>query len=293
MKGEGDVKISYWAAHLTTTVSVTLVLLLVGIITFISLSGEKESRNIRERLEVNLVMNDSVSDSYASSLAERLGTYPFALEAGYVGKEQALRDWQEETGEDLESLFGVNPLSPEINFRIQADYSSPDSLKSIQNFLHSIPGVAEVVMPDAEMVEAMNQNIQSLAIILGIIAIVMIIISFVLINNTVHLSIYARRFTIHTMQLVGATNGFIRRPFILNNITAGIVAGLIASAILAIALGAAPHAGWSDVAHYISWWLYACVAGGMMIAGPLICAVAAALATSRYLRKDYDELIRS
>lgn len=293
MRGEGDVKISYWAAHLTTTVSVTLVLLLVGIITFITLSSERESRNIRERLEVNLVMNDSVSDAYAAKVTDKISQYPFSLEAGYIGKQQALKDWQEETGEDLESLFGVNPLSPEIYFRIKADFSSPDSIRSIQSRLEAIPGVAEVVMPDSEMVDAMNRNMQSLAIILGIVAFVMIVISFVLINNTVHLTIYARRFTIHTMQLVGATDGFIRKPFILNNLIAGVVAGLIAASILAISLGAAPHMGLDDVAHYISWGLYACVAGGMIISGPIICCVAAAMATSRYLKKDYDELIRS
>ncbi|MCH5228560.1 MAG: hypothetical protein J1F12_01015 [Muribaculaceae bacterium] len=293
MKGEGDVKISYWAAHLTTTVSVSLVLLLVGIITFITLSSQKESRNIRQRLEVNLVMNDSVSDNYAAGVAQRLSAAPYAIEPGYIGKAQALKDWQEETGEDLETLFGVNPLSPEVYFRVKAEYSSSDSLKAISKSLQAIPGVADVVMPDSEMVEAMNSNIQSLAIILGIVALVMIVISFVLINNTVHLSIYARRFTIHTMQLVGATNGFIRRPFILNNLLAGLMAALIASAILAISFAAAPHMGWNDVSHYISWWLYACVAGGMVIAGPLICCVAAAIATSRYLKKDYDELIRS
>lgn len=293
MRREGDFKISYWATHLTTIVSVTLVLLLVGIITFITLSSEKESRNMRERLEVSIVMKDSVSDNYAESVARQLDLKPYAIEAGYVGKEKALKDWQEETGEDLETLFGVNPLSPEVYFRVKADYSSPDSLKSIQRQLQSIAGVEEIVMPDSEMVDAMNENIQSLAIILGIVALVMIIISFVLINNTVHLSIYARRFTIHTMQLVGATDGFIKRPFIINNVISGLIAGALAAGILAISLAAAPHAGWSDVASYISWGLYACIAGGMIIAGPFICSVAAALATSKYLKKDYDELIRS
>lgn len=293
MKGEGEVKISYWAAHLTTTVSVTLVLLLVGIITFITLSSERESKNLKERLEVSLVMKDSVSDSYAESVANRLSVHPYVLEAGYIGKEKALKDWQEETGEDLETLFGVNPLSPEVYFRVKAQYASPDSLSIINSQLQEIPGVEEVVLPDAKMVEAMNSNIQSLAIILGIVAFVMIIISFVLINNTVHLTIYARRFTIHTMQLVGATDAFIRRPFILNNMIAGLMASMVAAAVLAVSLGAAPKLGWDDVAHYISWGLYACVAGGMLVAGPLICSVAAVIATSRYLKKDYNELIRS
>ena len=292
MKGKGDFKISYWATHLTTTVSVTLVLLLVGIIVFITISSEKESRQIRERLEVNMVMNDSVSDAYAQKVTQQLMSAPYALEIGYIGKQQAMRDWKEETGEDLETLFGVNPLSPEVYFRVKADYSSPDSLSVIKQELSTIPGIEEVVMPDSEMVASMNSNIQSLAIILGIIALVMIIVSFVLINNTVHLSIYARRFTIHTMQLVGATDSFIRRPFILNNMLAGLISGIISSAILAVSLAAAPHFVWNDVARYISWGLYSCVAGGMIITGPLICSVAALLATSRFLKKDYDDLIR-
>ena len=293
MKGEGDVKISYWAAHLTTTVSVSLVLLLVGIITFITLSSQKESREIRQRLEVSVVMNDTVSDETAAIMADRLRGAPYAIEPGYIGKQQALKDWQEETGEDLETLFGVNPLSPEVYFRVKAEYASPDSLKNISKRLQTFPGVAEVVMPDYEMVDSMNSNIQSLAIILGIVALVMVVISFVLINNTVHLSIYARRFTIHTMQLVGATNKFIKKPFIINNMLAGLLAAIISASILAISLAAAPKAGWNDVSHYISWGLYACVAGGMIIAGPVICSIAALIATSRYLNKDYDELVRS
>lgn len=293
MKGEGTVKISYWAAHLTTTVSVTLVLLIVGIITFITLSSENETRKIKERLEVSVVMNDSTSDAYARKFSLLVGEKPYALEAGFIGKTQALKDWQAQTGEDLEELFGVNPLSPEVYFRVKADYSSPDSLKVINSQLKEMPGVADVVMPDSEMVEAMNRNVQSLAIILGIIALVMVAISFVLINNTVHLSIYARRFTIHTMQLVGATDGFIRRPFIIDNMIAGLVSALIAAGILAISLGAAPKIGWNDVAAYISWGLYACVAGGMIVAGPLICGVAALIATSRFLNKDYSDLAKN
>ena len=149
-----------------------------------------------------------------------------------------------------------------------------------------------MAVPDSELVETMNRNITTLSIILGVIALVMLIISFVLINNTVHLTVYARRFTIHTMQLVGATNGFIRRPFVTNNMLAGFIAALVASGIMAISLGAAPRIGLDDVASYIEWWLFACVAGGMIIAGPLICGLAASLATSRYLKKDYEELFR-
>lgn len=292
MKENKDVNISYWAAHLTTIVSVTLVLIIVGVIALITLSAERETRRLKEKLEISIVMADSVSNTYAANLAQRLSSTPYALQVGVVTKEDALESWKKDTGEDLEALFGVNPLSPEIIFSVKANYSSADSLSKIEHSLMTLPGVEGIAMPDSVMVDNMNKNIESFAIILGVIALVMVIISFVLINNTVHLAIYARRFTIHTMQLVGATNGFIRAPFVRSNMLAGLVAGLIASAIMAIALAAAPNAGFNDVADYISWPLYACVAGGMVVAGIILCGIAAAVATSRYLGKDYDELFK-
>ena len=106
-----------------------------------------------------------------------------------------------------------------------------------------MPGVESVVLPDSAMVESMNRNIERLSIVLGAIALVLVIISFVLINNTVHLAIYARRFTIHTMQLVGATNGFIRRPFVNDNMISGLLAGLVSSCLLGLSLIAAPGQG--------------------------------------------------
>ncbi len=292
MKNNKEVKISYWAAHLTTVVSVTLVLLLIGIIALITISASNETRRLREKLEVSVVMADSVSNALTQTIAKEIAAEPYALSVAVITKEQALASWKADTGEDLESLFGVNPLSPEITFSIKADYSSESQLNAIGEQLRAQEGVADVALPDAAMVDSMNRNIERFSLILGAIALVMVIISFVLINNTVHLSIYARRFTIHTMQLVGATNGFIRKPFVLNNMLSGFIAGLIASAIMAVALTAAPKAGFEDISEYISWATYGVVAVGMVIVGVLICGVAAWLATSRYLRKDYGELFK-
>ncbi len=292
MKHNKEVKISYLAAHLTTIVSVTLVLIIIGIIALITASAANETRRLREKLEISVVMADSVSNAGATKLAEEIAAQPYALQTGVVTKEDALKNWKNTTGEDLEALFGVNPLSPEITFTVKADYASAAQLSEIEREIAASPGVEAVALPDSAMVESMNRNIERFAVILGVIALVMIIISFVLINNTVHLAIYARRFTIHTMQLVGATNGFIRRPFVLNNMASGLIAGLVASAIIALALAAAPQAGFNNVADYISWGLYAIVAGGLVIVGMLICSIAACIATSRYLHQDYDELFK-
>lgn len=292
MKNNKEVKISYWAAHLTTVVSVTLVLLLIGIIALITISASNETRRLREKLEVSVVMADSVGNQLSQLIAKDISAEPYALSVNVISKEKALESWKADTGEDLEELFGVNPLSPEITFSLKADYSSEPQLKKIGERLRSLTGVADVVLPDAAMVNSMNRNIERFSLILGAIALVMIVISFVLINNTVNLAIYARRFTIHTMQLVGATNGFIRRPFVLNNMLSGFIAGLIASAIMAVALTAAPGAGFEDISDYISWSVYGIVALGMVMVGVLICGVAAWSATSRYLRKDYGELFK-
>ena len=292
MKQEKEVNISFWAAHLTTVVSVSLVLILIGIITLVSVSAGNETRRIREKLEVSLIMADTVSNNTASYLAGKIATLPFARDVRVISKEEAMKNWKEDTGEDLEALFGVNPLSPEISFNVNADYSSDSQLSKIGEELGNVPGVENVVMPDSEMVESMNRNIEGLAIVLGVIALVMVVISFVLINNTVHLAIYARRFTIHTMQLVGATNGFIRRPLVMGNMMAGIIAALIASGVLAIAIVAAPKVGFDALSTHISWGLYACVAGGVLVIGAALCAAAAAIATTRYLAKPYEDLFR-
>lgn len=146
--------------------------------------------------------------------------------------------------------------------------------------------------PESEMVEAMNSNIAGMTLVLGVVAIVMLVISFVLINNTVQLTIYSRRFTIHTMQLVGATNGFISRPVVSNNALSGLIAGMLASLFLAVAMACAPYAGIGNINSYISWPVFGCIAGGMMLVGVVLCALTAWIATAKYLRKDYDELFR-
>ncbi len=292
MKQQKEVKISYFAAHLTTVVSVTLVLLIIGMITLVSLGAAGESRRLREKIELSVVMADTVGNDRAARVCALVEKQPYARNVRLITKEEALKAWTEETGEDLEQVFGVNPLSPEITFSVAAEYASPGKLAGIAAGLRKVEGVEDVAAPDATMVENMHQNIERLTMILGGIALVLIVISFVLINNTVHLSIYSRRFTIHTMQLVGATNGFIRRPFVRVNTLSGVLAGLIASGVLATALAAAPGMGLADVTAAIPWEYFCITAGGLILAGALLCMIASSIATTRYLHKDYDQLFR-
>lgn len=292
MKENKEVKISYWAAHLTTVISVTLVLLIVGIIAMISIGAATETARLKEKLELSVILKDSVSDASADSLRAIIAAKPYCLEASTISKAEALKNWTDDTGENLEELFGVNPLSPEISLRLKADCTTPQSIKNIERSLASITEVESISAPDTEMMDRMNSNIETAAIVLGAIALILILISFVLINNTVHLAIYSRRFTIHTMQLVGATNSFIRRPFLKNNLLAGIISGLVASSLIAIALAAGPGAIGRNITFPVSWIEYAFVAGALVIIGGFICTLSALFATTHYLHKDYDQLFK-
>lgn len=292
MKENKEAKISYLTAHLTTIVSVTLVLLIIGIISFISIGTAGETRRLRQQVEITAVMADSVPDAAAKDVAKRIAASPYAAKVTVVTAAQAAANWKADTGEDLVALFGVNILSPEINVSPKAAFSTPEGIEKIAKDLSGIPGVESVATPDVKMLESMHENIERLTLVLGVIALVMLVISIVLINNTIHLSIYSRRFTIHTMQLVGATNGFIRRPFMLNNMLSGLIAGLIASGVLALVIAVAPGAGFSDLQSWLTWPLFGCVAAGITAVGVVVCGVAAWVAASRFLRKDYGELFK-
>lgn len=290
MKKGKEVKISYWAAHATTIVSVSLVLLIIGIIALVTTSARRETMRLKESLEISVIMADSISDSAAGATLRDLRQQPFCRNLRLITRAEALEEWKNDTGEDLEAIFGVNPLSPEITFTMPASWSNPDSLKRMEKTLLAVPGVEEVALPGGDLVATMNDNIGRLSLILGVIAVVLLLISFVLINNTVHLTIYARRFIIHTMQLVGATDGFIRLPVVWRNCCAGLLSGLIASGIIAVALLMAPRAGFTDIESVVPWPIFGLTALGLVLLGGGICALTASIATTRYLRKDYSEL---
>lgn len=292
MKTNKEVKISYWAHHLTTIISVTLVLVLMGIIAMVWISAGRETRRLKERIELSVIMRDSVPEAEVRALAGQIKKAPYARNVILVTKDEALKNWTEETGENLVDLFGVNPLSEEITFGVGADYASASRIESIKKSLERNPSVETVSSPDAAMIDSMNDNISRMTVVLGIIVGIMLLISFVLINNTVHLTIYSRRFTIHTMKLVGATDAFIRRPVIFDNMLAGAVAGISASALLALVMLCAVETGLPDIASYVGWDAFGIVAAGLVAAGTLLCCVASWIAANVYLRKDYDQLFR-
>lgn len=292
MKPQKEVKISNWAAHTTTGVSVTLALLTLGLIAMIWIAATSESRRMMEKIEISVVLDDNISDERAKAICDGIENTSFANNVTFISRQDALATWKDATGEDLEHVFGVNPLSPEIAFTVAAEYSTVKGIEGIKKSVSAVAGVAEVGTPDSHLIEAMNANIRRLTLGFTILAAIMLVISFVLISNTVRLSIYSKRFTIHTMQLVGATNGFIRRPFILANAVVGALSGLIAAALLSGFLATCESIGFEQLTSLIDWKWMCFVDVCLIVGGGLICAVAALVATTRHLRQDYEELFK-
>lgn len=277
------------SVHLTATVSVALVLLLLGIVAALGLAARAVTDEIKEHLGFDVVMAENISLDGINEFKQKWTAAPYVSSFRYHSPEEAMATWQRDMGENLIELLEVNPFLPEFEINLKADYACADSLDAIILPLQKHPMVHEVNI-HTEMVDKVNRNISTLMFVLMIAAAALIPISYVLINNTVRLTIYARRFTIHTMKLVGASPGFIRRPFLTSNALQGVIAGTIASGVLAMLI----HYTFTYVdpalAAYLPWTTMAIVFAGLIAAGVVICLLAAWSATQRYLSRSYDEL---
>lgn len=265
-------------------------LLLLGIVAFMGIVATSVTDSIKENMGFDVILQEGSTDTDVNKLKQQWTRAEYISNLKYISSEDALRQWENETGEDLIELLGVNPFCPEFEIKVKSDYANLDSINKIITSIKDNTSISEINI-HTEMVESINSNIRSIALILIIIAAALTLISFVLINNTVRLTVYSRRFIIHTMKLVGATAGFIRRPFIINNIIHGIIAAIIAIILLTGLLYYIRSLDQSIISA-ISWtaasYVYIC----LTIFGVMICALAALMATNKYLRIDYDDMFK-
>lgn len=274
--------------HLTSTVSVGMVLLILGIVGSAAFAAGNITRHIRENLGFNMVMRVDADMTQINDMKRRLTSSDFVASYDYMSPEEILEQENAYLGSDIVELIGGNPYQPEFSVRVKAQYASVDSLEKITAPLRMTDSVEEITV-HTEMVESINSNIGSLSLVLIALAGALLIISFVLINNTVRLTIYSARFLLHTMKLVGATNAFIRRPIVIGNMLNGILAAAVAILLLCLlrvySISIDPDLAlalpWSD----LIWVFMGIVAGGI-----LICGTASWIATNKYLRQKYDDM---
>ena len=220
-------------AYLSSVISISLVLLLVGVAAMLLVNARSVSDYFKENMQVTVMMKQHVTDEAAMDFQTVLDSKRFIKKSVFISKEQGRREMADMLGDDFLEVFEVSPIPVSIDLTLKAEYVSADSLEVVRADIAASPLVDEVVY-QSTLVDALNANLSKISAILGIFIALLLFISFVLINNTVRLNVYARRFTIHTMKLVGATRSFIRAPFLVQGAFQGVFAAFIAIIALVV-----------------------------------------------------------
>jgi len=231
---ESKIKNKIRGAYFTSLVSISMVLLLLGIVALLILNAQFLSQYVKENLCFSLIIKDNVKEPDIKQYQKTLDTYEFIKSTEYITKEEAAESLQEELGEDFLQTLGYNPLSPTINVYLDSDYANPDSIASLEKFFLSETEIVGEVAYQHNLVQLINENVRKISLILLFFCAALFVISFALLNNTVRLMIYSKRFTINTMKLVGAKSNFIRKPFLISGALQGLYSSLIAITLLSV-----------------------------------------------------------
>lgn len=218
-------------SYFTTIVSISLVLFMLGLLGLIILHSKKLSDYVKENIGFSIIMKEKVKEAGIIQLQKILDATPYVKSTHYITKEEAGKEFAEELGEDFTSFLGYNPLLPTIEVRFRAEYANNDSLTIIKDKILANNNVKEVWYQES-LVDLVNKNVRKIGIIILGFTGLLLIIAIALINNTIRLSVYSKRFIIRSMQLVGATRRFISKPFIMKGIFQGVISALIAIALL-------------------------------------------------------------
>ena len=215
----------------TSSISTTLVLLLLGLVVFFVLGAHNLSVYVKENINFSILISDDMKESDILKLQKRLDKEAFVKQTEYISKKQALREQTEAMGTDPQEFLGYNPFTASIEIKLHSDYANSDSIAKIEKLIKKNTNIQEVLY-QKDLIDAVNDNIRNISLMLLGLAVILTFISFALINNTIRLTIYSKRFLIHTMKLVGASWSFIRRPFLRRNFWIGVLAAFIADSIL-------------------------------------------------------------
>lgn len=211
---------------ITACISTSLVLLLIGIVALLLLTANDLSRHLKQEMTVEVILKETITDEQFSSLRRSIEAAPFSAVCSYISKDDALKDMTKAMGTDPTQFLEYNPFYASLNIRLEADYACNDSLKMIERRISSMEGVREVTW-QKDLLDIINSNIRKVAVMLLILALILSLVSFTLINNTIKLTIYAQRFILYSMKLVGAKWSFIRKPFIVRNLWVGLASAIL------------------------------------------------------------------
>ncbi|MBQ6186745.1 MAG: permease-like cell division protein FtsX [Prevotella sp.] len=273
----------------TLCISTALVLILLGLVVFFVMTAHNLSEYCKENFVVTMMLDQGVSVSETQKIRNELKQSPFTKELTYISKVEALKEAKAALGTDpSEFTEGVNPFPPSIELKVRAEYANNDSLKAISKQLKALYKPSKVTY-QTDLIEDVNYNIARISIVLLFIALLLTIVSFSLINNTVRLGIYAQRFSIHTMKLVGASWSFIRWPFVRNALLVGLLAAIIALAALC-GMVYVLYINEPAIVTVLDWRILAVTAGVVVFFGIAITGLCARVSVTKFLKMKAGEL---
>lgn len=275
----------------TLCISTTMVLILLGLVVLSVLSARNLSDYVRENMTVTVMLGDSVSVEQGQALCKRLSNEPYSKHVNYISKEQALKEGTEALGSDPSEFVGVNPYLAMLEMQVQAEYANADSLKKVAGLLLKDKRQVTDVAYEANAIDDVNRNLNRVNIILLVLAGLLLFVCYALVSNSVRLSVYASRFNIHTMKLVGAKWSFIRRPFLRQAVIVAVIASLLACAVLGGVVYAVYYyqPGAEEV---ISWVEMVITAACVVLFGFVIMLLCTLLSVNKFLRMTAGELYK-
>ena len=276
------------SSYFSITLSITLVLFLLGLLGLLVLNGQRLTEHYKERLVISIFLKDQAKEADIQQLHKSLSLADYTAEVQYISKEAAAETFMQELGEDFVTLIGVNPLKNSLDLRLKASYVTPEQVRVIAEEIAQNASVKEVTY-DRDSVEKIHSNLRQISIAILSISAVFTLVAMLLINSSIRLSVYSKRFIIKTMQLVGATKAFIRKPFIITNIALGILSALLACLALSLCLYYLDQSWpeWGLLTNYNSFvWVFA----GLFAIGIFISWISTYFAAQRFLNLHTDEL---
>lgn len=275
-------------AWLSSVISISLVLLLVGVASLLLINAKSVSDYFKENVQISVLMGQDVTEDQAMDYATTLDAIPFIKGTRFISKEEGTRDMKDMLGEDFLNVFETAPIPVSVDVTLKADYVSADSLEMVKKVISSSPLVDEVVYQQS-LIDKLNTNLGKISLILGVFVLLLLFISFVLINNTVRLNVFSKRFTIHTMKLVGATKSFIRGPFLGQAVFQGLISALLATLIL-LGILFFVRKEFVQLFEVFSMDLLLVVIGIVILSGILICLVSTYFVVGKLVSLSNDEL---
>jgi len=275
-------------SYLPSIISISLVLFMMGIFGIILINGNKLSNHLLENFQLTVFFREDATEADVMNVRRQIEIAEYTKKAVFVSKEEAAKEFSAETGQDFVSFLGFNPLLPSVELFVKSKYANADMIRQIETEIRRNEAVQEVVYQQS-IIEEIHKNIKTIGTILSGVSLVFLLIAITLINNTIRLNLFARRFIIKSMQMVGATHWFIIKPFALKSFLHGLYGGIIACILLSLLLYWAPF--WvPDLQALYDNQQFAILFGVLIIAGIIISMISSMISTNRYLRVKIDDL---